>query len=105
MNKLLALVLSAAFACAATSAMAADDYNAPPAGDKQYASCITYSNKTYEGGTAKSPVRGQSKAQAFCTCMWNETPENFKGDLAKFAETAKGKETNQICEKHSDWGN
>ena len=105
MNKLLALALSAAFSCAATTVMAADNYNAPPAGDKQYGSCIVYSNKTYEGGTAKSPVQGQSKAQAFCTCMWNETPENFKGDLAKFAETSKGKEINQICEKHSDWGN
>lgn len=50
-------------------------------------------------------MKGQSKAQAFCTCMWNETPEDFKGSLAKFAETAKGKSTNKICEKHSDWGN
>ncbi len=105
MKKLLALALSAAFAFATTTAFAADDYNAPPAGDKQYASCITYSNSNYEGGTAASPVKGQSKAQAFCTCMWNETPEDFKGSLAKFAETSKGKATNKICEKHSDWGN
>ena len=106
MNKLLAWALSATFACASTSALAAaDDYNAPPAGDKQYASCIAYSNSNYEGGSAASPVKGQSKAQAFCTCMWNETPEDFKGSLAKFAETSKGKSTNKICEKHSDWGN
>jgi opacity protein-like surface antigen len=105
MKKLLALALSAAFAFAATSALAADDYSAPPAGDKQYESCIAYANSNYEGGTAASPVKGQSKAQAFCTCMWNETPEDFKGSLAKFAETSKGKTTNKICEKHSDWGN
>lgn len=104
MKKLLALTLSAAFAFAATAALAADDYNAPPADDKQYASCITYSNKNYEGGTEASPVRGQSKAQAFCTCMWNETPDDFKGGLAKFSETPKGKATNKICEKHADWG-
>ena len=35
--------------------------------------------------------------------MWNETPEDFKGNLVKFAETRKGKETNKLCEKHSDW--
>lgn len=101
-SKILFLALSFG---AATAAFAVEDYNAPPAGDKQYASCIAYSNNTYEGGTQKSPVKGQSKAAAFCTCMWNETPEDFKGGLAKFAETRKGKEINQICEKHSDWGN
>lgn len=105
MNKLIKFFLSAAILGAGTAAFAVEDYNAPPAGDKQYASCIVYSNNNYEGGTQKSPVKGQSKAQAFCTCMWNETPEDFKGGLAKFAETRKGKEINQICEKHSDWGN
>lgn len=105
MKKLLAFLLPAFVVLAATSVKAADDYNAPPAGDKQYAACITYSNKNYEGGTDASPVKGQNKAQAFCTCMWNETPEDFKGGLAKFAETAKGKSINKTCEKHSDWGN
>lgn len=97
--------MTVAFTFAATSALATDDYNAPPAGDKQYASCIVYSNRNYEGGTAASPVKGQTKAQAFCTCMWNETPEDFKGSLARFAETPKGRSTSKICEKHSDWGN
>jgi hypothetical protein len=105
MNKLFATLLSGFILCAATAALAADDYNAPPAGDKQYAACIVYSNKNYEGGNEKSPVKGQSKAQAFCTCMWNETPDDFKGSLAKFAETAKGKSVNKTCETHSDWGN
>lgn len=105
MNKLFAILLSVVVSCTATSALAADDYNAPPVGDKQYSSCISYANKTYEGGTAKSPVKGQSKAQAFCTCMWNETPDDFKGGLVKFSESSKGKATNEICEKHSDWGN
>ena len=105
MKNSLKFLVSVALLCAGTAALAVDDYNAPPAGDKQYAACISYSNKNYEGGNDKSPVKGQSKAQAFCTCMWNETPEDFKGSLAKFAETAKGKSTNKTCEKHSDWGN
>lgn len=42
---------------------------------------------------------------AACTCLWDETPDDFKGSLTRFAETAKGKSTNQICEKHSGWGN
>lgn len=105
MKLLFASALSALLLASAGSTMAADDYNKVPAGDKQYADCIAYSNKNYEGGNEKSPVKGQTKAQAFCTCMWNETPEDFKGSLAKFAETAKGKSTNKLCEKHSDWGN
>jgi hypothetical protein len=105
MKKLLAYALSTSLSFAAVTAFAADDYNAPPAGDKQYAACLVYSNKNYEGGNEKSPVKGQTKAQAFCTCMWNETPDDFKGSLAKFAETSKGKEINKTCEKHSDWGN
>ncbi|MGY8905476.1 MAG: hypothetical protein ACKVIH_13100 [Burkholderiales bacterium] len=104
MNKLIASVVTGVALCAAAAAFAADDYNAPPAGDRQYAACIAYSNKNYDGGDEKSPVKGQNKAQAFCTCMWNETPDDFKGSLAKFAETAKGKSTNKICEKHSNWG-
>lgn len=105
MNPLIALVLPVAFACTATTALAAGNYNTPLASDKQFASCIAYLNAHYEGGTAASPVRGQSKAQAFCTCVWNETPENFKGSLAKFAESTKGKAINTICEKYSDWVN
>lgn len=89
----------------ATAAMAADEYNTVPAGDAQYAACLKYSAKVYEGGDAASPIKGQSKAQAWCTCMWNETPDDFKGSLAKFSETAKGKSTNQTCEKYADWGN
>lgn len=87
----------------ATTAMAADEYNTVPAGDAQYTACLKYSASQYEGGDAKSPIAGQSKAQAWCTCMWNETPEDFKGDLAKFSETEKGKSTNKICEKYANW--
>ena len=103
MKKIIASLVSAFLLSSAASVMAADDYNPVPAGDKQYAACIVYSNKNYEGGNERSPVKGQTKAQAFCTCMWNETPDDFKGSLAKFAETAKGKSTNRICEKHSNW--
>lgn len=87
------------------AARAAADYNSPPDGDKQYVSCIVSSNKNYSGGSEDSPIAGQTKAQAFCRCVWNETPEDFRGDLAKFADGAKGKSVNAICEKHSNWGN
>ena len=89
----------------ATTAMAADEYNTVPAGDAQYSACLKYSATQYQGGDDKSPIAGQSKAQAWCTCMWNETPEDFKGDLAKFSETDKGKSTNKTCEKYANWGN
>lgn len=103
MKKVYALAFAAAMSLP-SFAFAADDYNAPPAGDSQYAACIVSSNKTYEGGDAKSPVAGQTKAQAFCRCVWNETPEDFRGDLAKFADSGKGKTVNAMCEKHSGWG-
>jgi hypothetical protein len=35
--------------------------------------------------------------------MWNETPEDFKGDLAKFSETPQGAAMNKTCEKYADW--
>ncbi|MDR3463237.1 MAG: hypothetical protein P4L76_13075 [Beijerinckiaceae bacterium] len=89
----------------ATAAMAEDEYNTVPAGDAQYASCLKFSATQYEGGKAASPIKGQTKAEAWCTCMWNETPEDFKGSLGKFSETAKGKSTNKTCEKYADWGN
>lgn len=73
-----------------------------PAGDKQYSDCLKWAKSQYEGGDAKSPIAGQTKA--WCTCMWNETPDDFKGSLGKFSETAKGKATNKICEKYADWG-
>jgi hypothetical protein len=88
----------------ATAAFAAEEYNSVPAGDAQYASCLAYSLTKYEGGGEKSPIKGQTKAEAWCTCMWNETSEDFKGSLAKFAETAKGAKTNKMCEKYSNWG-
>jgi hypothetical protein len=88
---------------AAGSAFAAGTYNDPPAGDAQFRECKTYSMNKWEGGGDKSPLAGQSKAEAFCTCMWNETPDDFKGSLAKFSETAKGASTNEVCEKYSDW--
>lgn len=86
------------------SVSAKGDYNDVPANDPQYQGCIRYANKNYEGGNEKSPIKGQNKAQAYCECMWNETPDNFRGNLAKFGETKKGKEINEICEKYSDWG-
>lgn len=103
MNRLLLTVVSALSLCAATAAFAGDEYNTVPAGDAQYKACKTYSMSKYEGGEEKSPIAGQNKAEAWCTCMWNETPDNFRGSLAKFSETAKGASTNAICEKYANW--
>lgn len=104
MKTLLAAVAAALIASAAAPALAKGDYNDVPANDAQYLSCISYANKNYEGGSAASPIKGQTKVQAYCECMWNETPDNFRGNLAKFGETNKGKEANAICEKYSNWG-
>lgn len=104
MKKLLASLAAAALLCSTAPVFAQDVYNKVPAGDKQYSQCLVTANKKWEGGNDKSKVKGQTNAQAFCTCMWNETPEDFKGGLATFSETAKGKTINAICEKHSGWG-
>lgn len=98
-----ALAASAAILCFGTSAMA-QEYNKVPAGDAQYRQCLSYANKLYEGGNEASPIKGQTKAQAWCTCLWNETPDDFKGNLVTFSESSKGKATNKVCEKYADWG-
>lgn len=86
----------------ATSAFA-QEYNRVPAGDQQYQQCISHANRKYQGGTDPSPIRGQNKAQAWCTCLWNETPDDFKGSLVKFSESDRGTRVNKMCEKYSDW--
>jgi hypothetical protein len=103
MKRPILTVVSILSLCCASAAFAADEYNEVPAGDAQYAACMKYSMTKYEGGEVSSPIPGQTKAQAWCTCMWNETPDDFKGSLAKFAETEKGAKTNATCEKYSNW--
>ena len=103
MKRLLPAVAALTLFCTTNSAFA-QEYNTVPAGDAQYKQCIVYATKLgWEGGNEKSPIKGQTKVQAFCTCMWNETPDDFRGNLATFADSAKGKTTNKICEKHSNW--
>jgi outer membrane biogenesis lipoprotein LolB len=103
--KIVILSAAAAFFLLTTgSAFAADAYNTVSSDDAQFKQCKVYSMSKYEGGGESSPIAGQSKAEAFCTCMWNETPDDFKGDLAKFSETDKGAATNKTCEKYSNWG-
>jgi len=104
MKKLLLTAVSALALCGASAAFAGDEYNAVPAGDAQYTSCLKYSMTKYEGGGELSPIAGQTKAQAWCTCMWNETSDDFKGSLAKFSETTKGAKINAMCEKYANWG-
>ncbi len=102
MSKLLLSVLAALSLSLAQSAVAGE-YNDVPAGDAQFKSCKIYAMKKWEGGGENSPVPGQSKAEAFCTCLWNETPDDFTGGLAKFSESAKGAKVNKICEKYANW--
>ncbi len=86
-----------------STASLAQQYNTVPAGDAQYAQCLVYSVTRYQGGDRPSPIAGQTKMEAWCTCMWNETPDDFKGDLAKFSETTKGAAMNKLCEKYANW--
>ena len=85
------------------SALAEEEYNTVPAGDAQYKQCMVRVNKLYDGGSEKSPIAGQNKAQAYCTCLWNETPDDFKGNLSKFADSERGKKLDKVCTKYSDW--
>jgi hypothetical protein len=86
------------------NAFAVEEYNTVPTGDPQYKQCISYAAKLgWEGGNEKSPIRGQTKVQAFCTCMWNETPDDFKGNLATLADSPRGQKINTLCEKYSNW--
>ncbi|QFY42650.1 hypothetical protein F6R98_08460 [Candidatus Methylospira mobilis] len=104
MNRILAALVSAlTLSLAAHFALAAGGYNDVPPGDPQYLACKAYAMNRWEGGSDKSPVAGQTKAEAFCECLWNETPDDFKGSLAKFSESDKGASVNKICEKHSNW--
>lgn len=88
-----------------SAAYAAGEYNDVPAGDVQFKNCVSYAMKKYDGGDAASPIAGQTKAQAWCECLWNETPEDFTGGLAKFSESSKGAAVNRVCEKYANWGN
>jgi len=96
-------LISAALLAATGSAFAVTEYNTVPAGDPQYRQCLAYAAKLYEGGKEKSPIKGQTKEQAWCTCLWNETPDEFNGNLVKFSESAKGKRVNKMREAYSDW--
>ena len=94
-------ILAAAVISVCASGAAFAQYNPAPARD--VAQCKAYANSKYSGGDAASPVAGQTKADAFCTCVWNESPDNFKGNLAAFADTAAGASVNKTCEKYSNW--
>ncbi|MBF0428190.1 MAG: hypothetical protein HQL94_04650, partial [Magnetococcales bacterium] len=90
MKKTLLAVVSIVLLGSASMANAAGDYNDVPSSDPQFQQCISYANKNYTGGNEASPIPGQTKVAAFCECMWNETSDNFRGNLAKFAETERG---------------
>jgi len=104
MTRLFLPAILIAISFSAQPVLAAEEYNEVPSGDKQYKNCKIYSMNKWEGGGESSPIPGQSKAEAFCTCLWNETPEDFSGGLAKFSESAMGVKVNAICERYSNWG-
>jgi len=84
----------------------AQEYNRVPASDNaQYSQCIRYVNSNYEGGSLMSPIRGQTKAAAWCTCAWNETSDDFRGNLGAFYETPRGKSILKVCDAYANWGN
>ncbi len=98
------LLLTAVLSCgSAVSAFAISEYNPVPAGDMLFARCKQYGLQKYSGGKEPSLISGQSKVDAFCTCMWNETPDNFKGNLGAYADTTAGASMNKTCETYSGW--
>ncbi|HEY8095438.1 MAG TPA: hypothetical protein VIE65_05010 [Methylobacter sp.] len=103
MKHLYSAIAAACLLGFAGSALAGDEYNTVPAGDAQYQQCLVRVNKLYEGGSAASPIGGQNKAQAYCTCLWNETPDDFRGNLSKFADSERGKQLDKVCTKYSNW--
>ena len=83
----------------------AQEYNRVPASDNaQYSQCISYVNSNYEGGSLMSPYAGQTKAAAWCTCAWNETADDFRGNLGTFAETPRGKSMMKTSDVYAQWG-
>ena len=103
MNQSSISLITALMLTAASAAGAATSYNTPPAGDKLYPACVKEINESYQGGNEKSHIRCQGKSQAYCICLWNETPDEFKGSLAAFAESEKGKGMKKMCEAHANW--
>jgi len=102
-------VSAASFACifsiACIAPSKAQEYNRVPASDNaQYSQCISYVNSNYEGGSLMSPYAGQTKAAAWCTCAWNETSDDFRGNLGTFAETPRGKSMMKTCDAYAQWG-
>ncbi len=102
MKRILTAAASLYLLCLSPIAFA-QEYNKVPSDDPQYRQCLVRVNKLYEGGDEKSPIAGQNKAQAYCTCLWNETPDDFKGNLSKFADSDKGKKLDRVCTKYSNW--
>jgi len=87
----------------ATAPSGGEGGGAAPANAANLLACVKYVSKTYEGGEAPSPVAGQSKTQAWCSCFQREKPD-FAGDLGAYLETGPGKKTDTLCNRYADWG-
>ena len=103
MKRFLTAVASAVLFAAAGPAFAQEEYNTVPAGDAEYKQCLARLNDLHTGGEERSSIRGQNNDQAYCSCLWNETPEDFKGNLSKFADSERGKRLDTMCTKYSAW--
>jgi len=103
-RRLIARLMPLSIVClVAVPAIGQQQYNTVPGGNAQYAQCLMYAATRYKGGETPSPIPGQTRAEAWCTCMWNETPDDFRGNLVTFSETPRGARTNTLCEKYADW--
>ena len=63
---------------------------------------MTYVSENYDGGEEPSPFKGQSKAQAWCACLFQKVPD-FADDLAHYLKTRNGKNVDDACNTYADW--
>lgn len=103
MKRLLQTLAFSLCSIAFAGAALAQEYNRVPPNDPQYKQCLVRVNAIYDGGDERSPIAGQNKAQAYCSCLWNETPDDFRGNLSKFADSDRGKKLDRVCTRYSNW--
>lgn len=105
MKSVYSILTAMALFGASSFAFAGDEYKLA-IGDAQFENCITkYKKKFPEGGDDKAPglSGGQTKAQAWCACVWHESGDNFTGDLYDWAENKASNSLYKSCENYSGW--
>jgi hypothetical protein len=81
----------------------ADSAADAPANTNKQQSCVSYVNQKYDGGQKASPMKGQTKAEAWCACLLDKKPD-FKGGLGQFLRTNQGKQIDTKCNRYANWG-